>query len=559
MALKIYMLKVKDLTKYYEEERILNRVSFHVAKEHKIALVGFNGVGKTTLLKILEGEESADKGKIEFGKNTRIGFLPQDPHMYNKLIAIDYLNDYVGRDDEEFRRELEIMFAGFALDPEIKNKKIAHLSSGQKTKIFLIAILLKKPNLLLLDEPTNNLDLPALIWLEDYLQKMKTAFLVVSHDKKFLDNVANKVYEIDWNTKKIIISNGKYSDYLDRKEKEHKRQNVQHEIQKADIKRLRTLAKTKKEKAAKGAKYVSPDNDRMLQGYRRNKSADSLHDAKIIYNRIDRIDEIEKPVSRKDFEIDIATSESASSKDVLVRDLICGYETGNTEKDSKNSDGGGNFKIGPVNLEIKFGSRICILGLNGSGKTTLLKTITGRIEPLSGKVLNGAGVKFGNLMQEHETLQKGETLMKFMERKVEVKKEDGEIETDIKNKKEYITNHLVHFGFRENQLNTKIGVLSPGGRARLLLAYFSATDVNVLILDEPTNHLDMEAGEALNIALDKFKGTVITVTHDRFFVERNMFETLYLLDNKKLNKLDSFKDYVAQMQKRAKKLLHLLK
>lgn len=553
------MLKVKDLTKYYGEDRILNRVSFHVAKEHKVALVGYNGVGKTTLLKILEGEESKDKGKIEFGKNTRVGFLPQDPHMYNKLIVIDYLNQYVGRDDEEFRRELEIMFSGFALDTEIKNKKIAHLSSGQKTKVFLIAILLKRPNLLLLDEPTNNLDLPALIWLEDYLQKMKTAFIVVSHDKKFLDNVANKVYEIDWETKKVIISNGKYSDYLDRKEKEHKRQSIQHEIQKADIKRLRTLAKTKKEKAAAGAKFKGPDNDKISQGYHRNRSANSLHDAKIIYNRIDRIDEIDKPTTRKDFEIDIKADKSASSKDILVRDLVCGYETGSLEKDAKNSDWGGNFKIGPINIEIQFGSRVCILGLNGSGKTTFLKTITGRIEPLSGEILNGNGVKFGNLMQEHETLQKGETLINFMERKIDFKKDDEDSETNPKTKKEYIINHLIHFGFRENQLNTKIGVLSPGGRARLLLAYFSATDVNVLILDEPTNHLDMEAGEALDKALDKFKGTVITVTHDRFFVERNMFETLYLLDNKKIQKLESFKDYVAQMEKRAKKLLHLLK
>jgi ATP-binding cassette subfamily F protein 3 len=193
------MIEVKDLTKYYDDQRILNRISFKIEKEHKVALVGFNGVGKTTLLKILSGIEKADKGEIKYQKKVKIGYLPQNTSEYNNYKVVDFLIEYISKEDnEELRRKIEIMFAGFALDSEIKNKKIKDLSSGQKTKIFLTAVLLMEPNLLLLDEPTNNLDLPALIWLENYLKNFKSTIIVVSHDKKFLSSVANKVYEIKW-------------------------------------------------------------------------------------------------------------------------------------------------------------------------------------------------------------------------------------------------------------------------------------------------------------------------------------------------------------------------
>lgn len=526
------MLKVKDLTKYYGEERILNRISFKIEREHKIALVGFNGVGKTTLLKILAGIENADKGKIEYEKKVTTGFLPQDPNIYNNKKVIDYLKEVYGREDnDEFRRNIEIMFSGFVLDSEIKNKKIGVLSSGQKTKIFLTAILLKKPNLLLLDEPTNNLDLPALIWLENYLKNFKSAFIVISHDKKFLSNVANKVYEINWVDKTLEISNGTYADYLERKGKELKRQELDYKLQKEDIDRLKKLAKSKQEAAAKGAKHVTNDNDHMLQGYRRNKSADSLKDSKVIYGRIKRMDKVDKPNNRKNFIIEIDAEEIGNSRNIKVIDLICGYE---------------DFEIGPINLNTEFGQRICLLGLNGSGKTTFLKTLTGNLKQISGEIIMGEGVRFGNLMQEHDALPKNKNLIKFLMDKTGADKKTAQT-------------HLEFFGFKPEQFNNEILILSPGARARLLLALFAIENVNTLILDEPTNHLDLEAGEALQKALDKYKGTIIFATHDRQFVEKSRFDSLIAIENNNFVKIDSFKDYINEMENKSKKLVRLLK
>jgi ATP-binding cassette subfamily F protein 3 len=526
------MIEVKNLTKYYDEERILNRISFKIEKEHKVALVGFNGVGKTTLLKILGGFEKVDKGDIKYNKKVKIGFLPQTSKEYDKYKVIDFLKEYTELvDDEPFRRNIEIMFAGFVLESEIKNKYISELSSGQKTKVLLTALLMKKPNLLLLDEPTNNLDLPALIWLEKYLQDFKSAIIVVSHDKKFLSNIANKVYEIKWSDKTLEISNGTYEDYLERKAKELKRQQLDYDLQQEDINRLKKLAKSKQDDAARGAKYVSPDNDHMLQGYRRNKSAGSLKDSKVIYNRIDRMDKVDKPEHRKSFIIDINESEIGDSREIQIKDLVTGYE---------------DFEIGPIDLKIEASQRICLLGLNGSGKTTFLKTLLGNIDKKSGEIEIGDGIKFGNLTQEQENLPSKEKLIEFLIKKT------GE-------SKKTVESILEFFGFIEKDFNKNIALLSPGEKARLVLSLFAIENVNTLILDEPTNHLDLEAIDALDKAVNKFKGTIIFVTHDRQFVEKTRFNKLYLLEKGKINEISNFKDYVSEMEKKSKKLIRMIK
>ncbi len=529
------MITVKNITKYFGEQRVLNNVSFVLDKGHKVALTGFNGTGKTTLLKMISGEVPVEKGKIEINKNIKIGMLPQDPGQYDSLKVIDFLteglHDYKGK-EAHFYRDIEVMFAGFGLESKIKDKKIRGLSSGQKTKIFLTSILLKNADVLLLDEPTNNLDLPALIWLEQYLKNTELSFIVVSHDKVFLDNVANKVFEIDWKTRRLEIINGKYSDYLLQKRKENERTLKKHELQKYEIIRLRDLVKTKIKKAEAGAKHVTKDNDHMLQGYRRNKAGDSLKDAMILKKRINRMDIVEKPEERKSFNIEIKPEDLGQSRDISTKRLICGYDDG--------------FFVGPIDLDLVFGSRTIILGLNGTGKSTILKTITGTIPKKDGELLVGEGVKFGNLMQEHSSLNKEETLFQYLKKRTD-------------NEDEIIYNHLKHFGFEPEQVHEKIFNLSPGGRARLLLSYFSVTNVNVLVLDEPTNHLDLEAEEALEKTLQKFEGTVSVVTHNRSFVEKfSQNSSIYVLQDRTLNKIYKFADYVAEMEKSSKKLLRML-
>jgi len=525
------MLKVTNITKFYGPEKVLNKISFILERGHKVALVGFNGTGKSTLLKVLAGLVDRDAGLIEMHKGVTLGFLPQDSTDHNQENVLDFLKKYTGEKSEEFLRKIEIMFAGFGLVTEIKDKKISGLSSGQKTKVFLVGLLLKKVDLMLLDEPTNNLDLPALIWLEDFLKRTETAFIVVSHDRKFLDNVTNKIYEIDWKDRTLRITNGKYSDYLVQKQKEQARTLLEHEMQNEEMHRLQKSAEQKRDDAIAGAKWMGTDNDKILRGFKRNRAGHSFSDSKVIYARLKRIERIEKPNYRKNFKIEILPEDSGVSRDISIRDLVCGYDDG--------------FRVGPIDLEIPFGSRICILGLNGSGKSTILKTITGLLPKISGNISISGGVKIGNLMQEHESLPKKETVLDFLKKR-----------TDLDDK--YLHNHLLHFSFKEWQITEKIEVLSPGARARLLLALFAATNVNVLVLDEPTNHLDMEAEDALEKSLAQFEGTVITVTHDRFFVEKNKTDSLYVLDNHILNKIADFKEYVGEMEKKSKKLLRML-
>ena len=528
------MIKVKNVTKYYENERILNNISFVLDKGHKVALAGFNGVGKTTLLKMIVGELPVEKGSVEVNKNITISFLPQDPYEHNKEKVVDFL-ERASLDSYKksalFYRDIEIMFAGFGLKSEIKNEIIGKLSSGQKTKIFLISVLLSKADVILLDEPTNNLDLPALIWLEQFLRKIKSSFIVVSHDKTFLDNVANKVFEIDWKTRRLEIVNGRYSGYINRRQKEFNKTLRQHEEQREYVKRLRELVKSKKRKAEKGSKHVTPDNDHMLQGYRRNRSSNSLKDASVLQNRIKRMNVINKPEDRKVFNIQIDSEDSELPRDISIKNLVCGYEDG--------------FRVGPVNLDIPFGSRIFILGLNGAGKSTILKTITGLIPKITGEILVGGGVKFGNLMQEHQSLNEQETALEYLVRRV-------------KSDKENLENHLSRFGFSENQVNKKIEKLSPGDWARLLLSYFSAVNVNTLVLDEPTNHLDIETESALQKTLTRFEGTAIIVTHNRNLVGKIHNEEIYVLEGSKLKRISRLKDYLVEMEKKSKKLIRML-
>ncbi len=524
------MLKVSNLNKYYDSERILNNISFTVEKGNKIALVGFNGTGKTTLLKLLAGIDNDKTGTIQYHKGTTIGFLPQDPDSHNRENVLKFIESYTEMSGDEFYRNIEIMFAGFALPTEIKEKKIGLLSSGQKTKVFLTALLLKKPDLLLLDEPTNNLDLPALIWLENFLQNTDSAFIVVSHDKKFLDNVSKKIFEIDWKTRTLKITAGKYSDYLLQKEKELRRNSIDIKLQKEELKRLRLLAQQKKEDARKGMKWQGTDKDKILRGFKRNRAANSLKDAQVIYGRMGRMEIIEEIPTRRAFKVDIPKIDVGAPKDISLLNVICGYD---------------DFRVGPINLSVTFGSRICILGLNGSGKSTILKTITGVIPKIEGEIEIQEGAKIGNLMQEHDSLPRDLSPVQFL------------MEKNYQSK-EVLTEHLLHFGFSEFQVGIKIKYLSPGSRARLLLAYFALEGVNVLILDEPTNHLDLEAGEALEKALKEFHGTVLTVTHDRFFVEKTAVDSLYILQDGKLNRIDDFKIYVDEMEKRSRKLLRLL-
>lgn len=526
------MIKITKLTKFFGDKTVLNKISFNVEKGNKIALTGFNGSGKTTLLNILAGNETFSNGLFDLQEGIKRGFVPQDPIGFNDLKVLDFiLSNHGNKKDPDFLRKIDIMFAGFLLPENTKEKKIGDLSSGQKTKVFLTNILLQEVDLLLLDEPTNNLDLPALIWLEDFIQNFKGAAIIVSHDKTFLDNVTNKVFEIDWHDHSIRISNAKYSDYLAERQIEFNRQTQVHTQQKDEVVRLRGVAVAQQEKGLKGAKWKGTDNDKLLRGFKRNRASNSLKDSKVTMNRIKRMDFVEKPKERKDLSLRIESDINSPALNISLKDLVAGYK--------------GDFMVGPVSLEVSYGKKVCIIGPNGVGKTTILKTITGAIKPISGVVSVDSGINFGNFMQEHETLPKEKTPIDFMKDRIGLERE-------------LVQNHLMKFGFDEEDVISPINTLSPGARARLLFSYFTAINVNTLILDEPTNHLDIEASSALEDALTEFKGTIIAVSHDRNFVKKMNFDYVFLVSENGLELVHSFDDYVSEMEKRSKKLIRML-
>lgn len=545
-------LKAEHIHKMYGTITVLEDVSFSLEKGQKVGLVGNNGAGKSTLLKILAGIVEPDGGSVTVKKNAVIGYMPQDTSLVSNETICAYLRrvsgirvleerlehspeavaEYERRNGYAFDHRMEATLAGFGLHGASSNGQINALSSGQKSKVFMAGVLLSDPDVLLLDEPTNNLDLPALIWLEDFLMQSDSACIVVSHDRLFLNRVVRKIFEIDWRTRTLTITNGRYSDYLVRKEKERARQRAEYEAQQEEIKRLTETVRDKKAAAMRGSHFQGTDNDKFLRGFKRDQSSKSGKVAKAIEKRIEQIEIVEKPIERDAFRIQIQPTKPQGSREIVLKDVVAGY-----------ADDG--FQIGPISLAIPYGSRIVILGLNGSGKSTLLKAINGELEALSGQVEVGNSLVVGNLMQEHDNLPRSQTLMDFLRKRAGLSNQDA-----------YAL--AVKYGFKASEIEKEIGALSPGGRARLLFAFFSALSANVLLLDEPTNHLDLEALEALEEAVAHYEGTIILVSHDRYFLEKFHATDIYVLSNGKLARQQSFEAYAANATQEAKRLINML-
>lgn len=558
------MLKVTNVSKTYGSREILAPSSFTLEAGQKVALVGANGAGKTTLLKMLAGLEVPDSGTVEIQRDALVGYLPQDTLGFGQGTIEGYLRAVTGiaaleeelallsgqLEDETkhgrygtvetsyqrlhgyvFRQRAEAMLAGFGLEGVPMERPLQNLSSGQRSKVALAGILLKGVDLLLLDEPTNNLDLPALLWLEEFLVKSEAAILIVSHDRRFLDRIANRVMELDWHSHELKTSGGNFSDYLLRKEKERVRQMQTYEQQRDEIIRLQQEAKERRAASARGSNYQGSDNDKFLRGFKQDRAGRSGKAANAIEKRIDHMEMVERPPEREPLMIELETGAGAGNRDIELEGVVAGY--------------GNDFQLGPVSLRIGYGDRLAVLGLNGSGKSTLLKAVTGELAPTEGKVTVGSGIMFGKLLQEHENLPRDESLLQFLSDRVEAEEHD-------------IFARLVQAGFAREQVRDPIATISPGGRARLTLVYFSFIAVNTLVLDEPTNHLDLEAMEALEEVLQTYAGTVIIVSHDRYFLERIKLSDVYQLVDGTLQRIPDLKAFIKDGERRARKLIKQL-
>ncbi|MCW1888615.1 MAG: ATP-binding cassette domain-containing protein [Candidatus Moranbacteria bacterium] len=526
------MLTVKNIRKMVGGQRVLNKASFSLGEGQKAALVGLNGVGKSTLLRIVSGIESADQGSITKPNRVLMGYLPQEAVAEEDLTIEEYLRHMAGlaqieeeldilkiRLDEpeaqeeydvlmteferlggyEFERRMQRVITGLRIKEIDKTRSILTLSGGERRKIALAGVLLRGVDMLLLDEPTNNLDMPALLFLENWLkQNKKTTCLIASHDRRFLDAVVTKVIEIDWYRRDTQIFTGNWSQFEEVKEHARRSHNEQYRLQEEERARLTESKAQKIDWVTRVWDKKKRDHDKMVDHFKKERAAKKFSaSARALEGREKRMTKIEKLVEREPLELDFYEPEEVLAKMFAVdlNQVTVGYL--------------GAFSVGPIDWHISYGEKIALLGDNGAGKTTLLRAVTGDLAPLSGEVAIGEEVKIGYLIQEHDLLLQNENL------KLE----------------EYLKSRLPHelheriptligiYQLSPLFLSQKMKHLSPGERMRVLLLILVEQKANFLLLDEPTNHLDLESIQAFEEAVNAFPGTVIVVTHDRMFLE----------------------------------------
>ncbi|MCH4163482.1 MAG: ATP-binding cassette domain-containing protein [Lentilactobacillus diolivorans] len=506
------ILQAQDLTKRFNGENIFSKVSLAIQEKSRIALVGRNGAGKSTLVKMIIGDQSIDSGNVVTKKNLTIGYLAQDtglnseksiyaemesvfanlkkqetklhqleaqissPRMDTnseefKEISKQYDNiraDFEQHNGYGYDAEIRGVLHGFGFDQADYDRPINELSGGQKTQLALAKLLLEKPELLILDEPTNHLDVETITWLEGYVQNYSGALLIISHDRYFLDRIVNEVYELSNGT--LNHYTGNYTDYTQKKEQEVALQWKAYEKQQSQIDKLQTFV---------DKNIVRASTTKQAQARRK---------------QLEKMDRIEKPIGDSKTARFAFTPTSKSGNNVLnVNNAAVGYATILAE---------------PINLDIKRHQAIAIVGPNGVGKSTLLKSILGIIPFIKGTVQFGTGVDTGYYDQEQATLHPAKTVL-------------SELWDDHPTTPEGdIRSILGSFLFSGDDVAKMVHDLSGGEKARLLLTKLAMQHNNFLILDEPTNHLDIDSREVLEKALNDFDGTILFVSHDRYFINK---------------------------------------
>ena len=520
------VLSCNNLNKSFGIDSILEDVSFTVNEGDKIGIIGINGTGKTTLFKIISGVYGYDSGDIYTAKDCEIGYLEQNMNFHSENTILDevlevfrdlidmetYLrnlelkiaeegeksnSDYLDKLMNEYSHKLEL-FAdknGYGYKSEAKgvlkglgfsdndmNKPISILSGGEKTRILLGKLLLKKPTLLMLDEPTNHLDSEAIEWLELFLKQYKGAVMLISHDRYFLDQVVNRTFEI--HNKKLKTYNGNYSKFLELSRVEKELELKKYEDQQKDLKK-------------------QEESIERLKAYGREKH---LKRARSKEKALDKIDVLDKPEAyRKRARIEFNPS-IVSGNDVLqVRDVSMGY--------------GNRILFKDLNLDIYREEKVALIGANGIGKSTLFKIIMNEIIPLSGSVTLGTNVNVSYFHQEQKTLNLDNTII------------DEIWDSNKHLTQTQIRSMLGAFLFEDEEVFKKISTLSGGERARVAILKLILSNANFLLLDEPTNHLDIDSKEVLEEALSSYTGTIFTISHDRYFLNTVVDKILVLDEN----------------------------
>lgn len=533
------ILACQNITKSFGTNEILKNASFHIEEREKTAIVGINGAGKSTLLKIIMRQISADSGEVMIAKGKTIGYLAQHEAVssgntiYQELLEVkrdlikleenirqmehemkslqgDALTlllesynrmstEFERRDGYSYRSELAGVLKGLGFDEEDFGKKVETLSGGQKTRVALGKLLLSKPDIILLDEPTNHLDMNSIAWLETYLLNYPGAVIIVAHDRYFLNRVVTKVVEID--NGHVTTFLGNYSAYAEKKKQ------LRDTALKAWMNQQQEIRR-QQEVIAK------------LKSFNREKSIKRAESREKMLNKIEVL---EKPAEVND-EIRIR----------LEPRIISGNDVLTVEGLSKSF--GSNHLFSDLNFEIKRGERVAIIGNNGTGKTTLLKIINSVLPADAGSFTLGSKVNIGYYDQEHHVLHMEKTLFD----------EISDAYPTLTNTQ--IRNVLASFLFTGDDVFKRISDLSGGERGRVSLAKLMLSEANFIILDEPTNHLDITSKEILENALNRYTGTILYVSHDRYFINQTATRILELTGNTLVNYIGNYDYYLEKKE-----------
>ncbi len=542
------VISANKLKKAYGTDVVLEDASFAVNDGERIGIIGKNGTGKTTLLNILAGEWEQSEGEFFVSQGIKIGYLKQRDNFFRGDTVIDSIdsifrelheieediqklvnkiesisaaggipggdlikkldelhNEYEKKGGFTYKSEMTGVLSSMSFTPSDCEKKIDELSGGEKTRLALAALLLEKPDILLLDEPTNHLDLETLRWLEQYLAAYKGTILIVSHDRYFLDKLVGRIFEVE--NKKLYTYTGSYSAYAEQRRIRRESELRAYRNQQREIRR-------------------QEDMIRMMKGHNTEKLVKRAQSREKRLAMIERLEKPESEGAKMKFRF---KEKFKSGNDVLIAE-----DVGKTLYDRKPY----RHLFSNVNMDIKRGEKICIVGPNGSGKTTLLKMILGEKSATEGRFKIGVNVAFGYYDQGQQLLNDSLTV-------IEELRESYRLYTDTE-----IRSILGRFLFRGEDVFLNVGSLSGGEKARLNLVKLMLSGANTLILDEPTNHMDIESKEVFEDAIREFPGTCIIVSHDRYFLQKIPTRMLELTENGAVEYLGQYDFYLESKEKR---------
>ena len=529
------ILACNNISKSFGVDEIIKNASFHIEEKEKAAIVGINGAGKTTLLRIIMGEYSADSGEVVIAKDRTIGYLAQhqnlsgDNTIYDELMSVkqDIIDlehrirrlelEMHGREGAELEAVMEAysksthqfeLQNGYAYKSEVVgvlkglgfeepefDKRMNTLSGGQKTRVALGRLLLSKPDIIMLDEPTDHLDMNSIAWLENYLVNYDGSVIIVAHDRYFLDKVVTKVIEVERGV--VSVFSGNYSDYAAKKKQLMDAKLKEYYNQQRDIKHQEEVI----------AKLKSFNREKSIK---RAESREKL---------LDKIEVIDKPITGQEtMHIKLEPAKESGNDVLSIEGLSKSF--------------GDKQLFSDVSFEIKKGEKVALIGNNGTGKTTILKIINHIIDADAGQVKLGANVEIGYYDQEHNVLHMDKTVFE----------EIGDAYPGMTNTQ--IRNMLACFLFTGDDVFKNIGDLSGGERGRVSLAKLMLSNANFLILDEPTNHLDIMSKEILESALNRYTGTVLYVSHDRYFINKTASRIIELSANTVTNYIGNYDYYL---------------